>query len=132
MPTWWSATTPSPTAIVTTPRSCSISSAGCRPRPTSGALRSISTRTRKNRAPYRSRISFNLQREQRRLRGVDTVAAVTNDVLSSVYSWTRRTVDSITDPRRGDILTLRVGGGLQRSGINDTFLYGYGRYMRYF
>jgi len=53
-------------------------------------------------------------------------------VLSSVYSWTRRAVDSITDPHRGDILTVRVGGGLQRSGINDTFLYGYGRYMRYF
>jgi len=25
-----------------------------------------------------------------------------------------------------------VGAGLSRSGINDTFLYGYGRYMRYF
>jgi translocation and assembly module TamA len=83
-------------------------------------------------ATYETRISFNLQREQRRLRGVDTVPAVTNDVLSSVYSWTRRAVDSITDPHRGDILTVRVGGGLQRSGINDTFLYGYGRYIRYF
>lgn len=79
-----------------------------------------------------TRISFNLQREERRLRGVDTVPAVTNDVLSTVYSWTRRAVDSITDPHRGDIITVRVGGGLQRSGIGDTFLYGYGRYMRYF
>jgi translocation and assembly module TamA len=79
-----------------------------------------------------TRISFNLQREQRRLRGVDTVPAVTNDVLSTLYSWTRRAVDSITDPHRGDILTVRFGAGLQRSGINDTFLYGYGRYTRYF
>ncbi len=79
-----------------------------------------------------TRISFNLQREQRRLRGVDSVAPVTNDVLSTVYAWTRRAVDSITDPRRGDILTLKVGAGLSRSGINDTFLYGYGRYIRYF
>jgi translocation and assembly module TamA len=83
-------------------------------------------------ASFETKISFNLQREQRRLRGVDTVPAVTNDVLSTVYSWTRRAVDSITDPHRGDILTLKVGGGLQRSGLNDTFLYGYGRYMRYF
>lgn len=83
-------------------------------------------------ASYETRLSFNLQREQRRLRGVDTVPAVTNDVLSGVYAWTRRAVDSITDPRRGDILTVRVGAGLQRSGINDTFLYGYGRYLRYF
>jgi translocation and assembly module TamA len=82
-------------------------------------------------ATIETRISFNLQREQRRLRGVDTVAPVTNDVLSSVYSWTRRAVDSITDPHRGDILTIRVGAGLSRSGINDTFLYGYGRYLRY-
>ena len=79
-----------------------------------------------------TRISFNLQREQRRLRGVDTVAPVTNDVLSGVYSWTRRAVDSIIDPHRGDVLTIRVGAGLSRSGINDTFLYSYGRYMRYF
>jgi translocation and assembly module TamA len=83
-------------------------------------------------ATYETRISINLQREQRRLRGVEAVAPVTNDVLSSVYSWTRRAVDSITDPRRGAILTLRIGAGLQRSGINDTFLYGYGRYLRYF
>lgn len=83
-------------------------------------------------ATYDTRLSFNLQREERRLDSGDDVAPVTNDVLSSVYAWTRRAVDSITDPRRGDILTLRVGAGLQRSGINDTFLYGYGRYVRYF
>lgn len=79
-----------------------------------------------------TRISFNLQREERRLRGVDAVAPVTNDVLSGVYAWTRRAVDSITDPHHGDILTIRVGAGLSRSGISDTFLYGYGRYIRYF
>jgi len=83
-------------------------------------------------ASFETKITINLQREERRLRGVDTVPPVTNDVLSTVYSWTRRAVDSITDPRHGDILTLKVGAGLSRSGINDTFLYGYGRYMRYF
>jgi translocation and assembly module TamA len=82
-------------------------------------------------ATYETRLSFNLQREQRRVRD-NTVPAVTNDVFSTVYSWTRRAVDSITDPRRGDTLTLRVGAGLARSGLDDTFLYGYGRYVRYF
>jgi len=82
-------------------------------------------------AGFDTRLSFNLQREERRLKDSSAVPAVTNDVLSSVYSWTRRTVDSITDPRRGDVLTLRVGAGLHRSGINDTFLYTYGRYVRY-
>lgn len=89
--------------------------------------------TRESRdASYDTRLSVNFQREQRRLKVGSEVPPRTNDVLSTTYAWTRRTVDSITDPRRGDILTLRIGGGLARSGINDTFVYGYGRYLRYF
>jgi translocation and assembly module TamA len=80
---------------------------------------------------YETKITFNLQREDREVRG-DPASAVTNEVLSGVYSWTRRAVDSITDPRRGDILTLRGGAGLNASGVRDTFLYGYGRYLFYF
>jgi translocation and assembly module TamA len=82
-------------------------------------------------ASYESRITFNLQREDRRVADNST-PPVTNVVLSGVYSWTRRTVDSITDPHRGDVLTLRGGPGLSASGIADTFLYTYGRYVRYF
>jgi len=80
---------------------------------------------------YESRITFNLQREDRSVAD-NSVAPVTNVVLSGVYSWTRRTVDSITDPRTGDVLTLRGGPGLSMSGIADTFFYTYGRYIRYF
>ncbi|HUL65933.1 MAG TPA: BamA/TamA family outer membrane protein [Burkholderiaceae bacterium] len=82
-------------------------------------------------AAYETRITFNLQREDRRVSD-NSVAPVTNVVLSGVYSWTRRTVDSITDPHHGDVLTLRGGPGLSKSGIADSFVYTYGRYVRYF
>jgi translocation and assembly module TamA len=82
-------------------------------------------------AAYENRITFNLQREDRRVAD-NSVAPVTNVVLSGVYSWTRRTVDSITDPHHGDVLTLRGGPGLSISGIADSFVYTYARYVRYF
>jgi translocation and assembly module TamA len=83
-------------------------------------------------AGIETRLALGFQREQRRPKIGNAFEPRTNDVLSSTYGWTRRTVDSITDPRRGDVLALRVGGGLARSGISDTFVYGYGRYLRYF
>ncbi|HEU0204362.1 MAG TPA: BamA/TamA family outer membrane protein [Burkholderiaceae bacterium] len=88
-------------------------------------------------AAYDTKLSLTLQRELRRAieqlpPPAEQVAPITNDVLSLIYTWTRRTVDQITDPRRGDILTLRAGPGLQRSGISDTFFFTYGRYVRYF
>jgi hypothetical protein len=50
--------------------------------------------------------------------------------------WTRRTVDSITNPRRGDVLTLSGAAGVSRTGLStllsESFVYGYGRYVRYF
>ncbi|MCX8006016.1 MAG: BamA/TamA family outer membrane protein, partial [Burkholderiaceae bacterium] len=81
---------------------------------------------------YDTRITLGFQRELRRPKTGSDFEPRTNDVLSATYTWTRRAVDSITDPRRGDILTMRVGAGLSRSGIADTFVYSYGRYLRYF
>jgi translocation and assembly module TamA len=65
----------------------------------------------------------------------DLVREQINDTLSLSYQWTRRKVDSITDPRRGDVLTLRGVGGIGRAGIDQllerTFGHIYGRYVRY-
>jgi translocation and assembly module TamA len=88
-------------------------------------------------ATYETKIALTVQREQRRLDVQPLppepfVPPVTNDVLALTYTVTRRTVDQITDPRHGDILTVRLGPGLQRSGIADTFFFAYGRYVRYF
>ncbi len=83
-----------------------------------------------------TRLSINFQRESRRLRGDPAAGSQINDVLSSTYTWTRRTVNSITDPRTGDILTLSGSVGVRRAGVSDllqqTFVRGYGRYLRYF
>ncbi len=58
-----------------------------------------------------------------------------NDTLSLSYQWTRRQVDSITDPRRGDVITLRGAGGIGRAGVSQlldkSFVHIYGRYVRY-
>jgi translocation and assembly module TamA len=83
---------------------------------------------------YETKLQVNLERETRRTRdsGLD---ATTNDVLSSRYTWTRRDVNDVIDPRSGDIVTLSVGAGV-RSGLlsslgNNTFTNLYGRYVRY-
>jgi translocation and assembly module TamA len=97
---------------------------------------------------YDTRLSLKLQREttERRVSALEREEAAriglpiegprTNDTLSLSYSWTRRTVDSITDPRRGDVLTLVGATGIGRTGLSEllsqSFVYGYGRYVRYF
>lgn len=58
-----------------------------------------------------------------------------NDTLSLSYQWTRRRVDSITDPRQGDVISLRGAGGIGRAGVTQlldkSFVHVYGRYVRY-
>lgn len=85
------------------------------------------------RATYDHRIAFNFQRENREVAGVEEA---TNDVLAGTYTITRRSVDSITKPTRGAVATLSGTLGVRRSGLkellNETFVRGYGRYLRYF
>jgi translocation and assembly module TamA len=88
---------------------------------------------------YETRWSLKLQREtteERQQDGAVPTEKFTNDTLTLAYSWTRRTVDSITNPRRGDVLTLVGAGGVSRTGLStllsQSFVYGYGRYVRYF
>ena len=88
---------------------------------------------------YENRFSLKLQREttqEVQQVGAPPTEKFTNDTLSAAYSWTRRTVDSITNPRRGDVLTLVGAGGISRTGLStllsQSFVYGYGRYVRYF
>ncbi len=83
-------------------------------------------------ATYDTRLSLNFQREKKRS---PDFAPLTNDVVSTTYTWTRRRVDQITDPRRGNILTLSGTAGLRRAPadelINQSFVRGYGRYVLY-
>jgi len=88
---------------------------------------------------YETRWTLKLQREtteEQRSDGTPAAEKFTNDTLTLGYSWTRRTVDSITNPRRGDVLTLSGAAGVSRTGLStllsESFVYGYGRYVRYF
>ena len=90
---------------------------------------------------YETRIALKLQREATlnrdggiQPRGVLPEKFV-NDTLSLSYTWTRRNVDSLTNPTRGNVLTLVGAGGVSRTGLSEllsqSFLHAYGRYVLY-
>lgn len=97
-----------------------------------GVARTHSRETRD--ATYDTRIAFNYQNENRRLRDGST-PETTNNVVSGTFTWTRRTVDQITDPTRGDIMTASTTAGVRSGAVGDvlqnTFLRVYGRYVKY-
>ena len=83
---------------------------------------------------YDARLSLSFQSELRRIAGSQDPAQ-TNDAVAATYTWSRRTVDQITDPKRGDLLTLSTTAGLRRAAVGDllqqSFVRLYGRYVRY-
>lgn len=87
-------------------------------------------------ATYDTKLSLNFQRELRRQPVDGTIVTQTNDVVSTTYTWTRRSVDQITDPRRGAIMTASGTFGVRRSALDElidqSFVRMYGRYVRYF
>jgi translocation and assembly module TamA len=56
---------------------------------------------------------------------------ITLDVLSTTYTWTRRHVDDITHPRRGNLLQLQGSVGAGGLSIDDAFLRGFGSFVQY-
>jgi translocation and assembly module TamA len=55
----------------------------------------------------------------------------TLDVLSTTYTWTRRDVDDITHPRRGNLLQLQGSVGTGGTTIDDVFVRGFGSVVQY-
>jgi translocation and assembly module TamA len=83
---------------------------------------------------YVNRTAIKLQRETTEQRG-DPTSRFTNDTLTLSNTWTWRRVDSLTNPTRGDVISLTGAVGVSRSGLSDllaeSFVHGYGRYVRY-
>jgi translocation and assembly module TamA len=81
-----------------------------------------------------TQLALNFQHESREVSGAPE-EDTTNDVVSATYAWTRRDVDSITQPTRGSLVTLSGTVGLGRSSVtnflNTVFVRGYGRYVYY-
>ncbi len=76
-----------------------------------------------------TRWSVNFENENRRTPDTDWQRL---RVLSTTYSWVRRQVDSLIEPRRGNILRLEGSVGASGTQLDDVFLSGYGRIQQYF
>lgn len=83
---------------------------------------------------YETRIALNFQHETRDVRDLPE-ETTTNDVVAATYAWTRRHVDSLTNPTRGSLLTLAGTVGVGRSALtqllDQSFVRAYGRYVYY-
>jgi translocation and assembly module TamA len=76
-----------------------------------------------------TRLAVNYEHERRR---TPLLPEVETRALSTTYTWTRRNVDSIIDPRRGNIVTLEGTVGGSRAATDAIFLRGYSRLVQYF
>lgn len=76
-----------------------------------------------------TRWSVNFEHENRRTPATDWQQL---SVLSTTYSWVRRDVDNVVEPRRGNILRLEGTVGASGTQLDDAFLRGYGRIQQFF
>ena len=53
------------------------------------------------------------------------------DTLSTTYTWIRRDVDEIINPRRGNVIELEGTVGASGSNMNEAFVRGYSRVSQY-
>lgn len=72
--------------------------------------------------------SVNYEHESRR---TPTTDWQTLDTLSTTYSWVRRRVDNLIDPRKGNIIRLEGTVGASGAKFDEAFLRGYGRVQQY-
>jgi translocation and assembly module TamA len=82
---------------------------------------------------YNTRLDINYQHELRTYTGAVLPPSTINEA-SATLTWTRQRVDQVTDPRRGDILTLSGTGGLSAplSDLRSAMMArAYARYVRY-
>jgi translocation and assembly module TamA len=56
---------------------------------------------------------------------------ITLDVLSTTYTWIRRDVDDITNPRRGNLIQLQGSVGTGGLSIDDAFVRAFGSIVQY-
>lgn len=76
-----------------------------------------------------TRLALNLQREERT---IDTAAPTTKYALTLGWSWTRRDVDDVLDPRRGNVVNVQLGGATKLLVSDQNFFRSYLRHQHYF
>lgn len=75
-----------------------------------------------------TRLALRLQQETSRPDGAE---GTRRTALTLNWSWTRRRVDDVLDPRRGDVLQFEIGGGARAALSDQDFLRLFARYARY-
>ena len=76
-----------------------------------------------------TKLSVNYEHENRRTPTTDWQQL---GVLSTTYSWVRRRVNNVVEPRSGNIIRLEGTVGASGTRVEDVFLRGYGRMQQYF
>lgn len=89
-----------------------------------GAQRTF--RRESGRTSYDNQLALSFQHERRSVLGAPEQDVV-NDTLAATYAWTRRDVDSLTNPTRGTLLTLSGTAGIGRSSVSNFLETGFGR-----
>ncbi len=70
-------------------------------------------------ASIETKITVNLQRELRRFTDAPNLPGDINDTVASTWLWTRRAVDDLTDPRRGNVWSVSLGAGVGRDVVQS-------------
>ncbi len=75
-----------------------------------------------------TQLAFNFEHERRQ---TPLDPPITLDVLSSTYTWTRRHLDDITNPRHGNLIQLQGSVGIGGPSIDDMFVRAFGSMIQY-
>ena len=71
-----------------------------------------------------TKLGVNFEHEERKT-PLDPL--ITLDTMSTTYTWIRRDVDEIINPRRGNVIELEGTVGASGTNLNEAFVRGYGR-----
>lgn len=93
-----------------------------------GAFGVVRAQTRNH---IETRLSLNFQREIQRVDGDEAADDVAN-ALTVNWSWTRRAVDDVLNPRRGNVINAQLGGASRALLSSQNFLRTYTHAQVYF
>lgn len=80
------------------------------------------------RGDIETQIALRFQHEEMR---PDGARATAHDTFTANWTWTRRAVDNLLDPRRGYVLEFQIGGGTSVALAEQDFLRLFSRYVHY-
>lgn len=92
------------------------------------AAQAVGVARNTSRGDIETQIALRFQHEELR---PDGARATEHDTFTANWTWTRRAVDSLLDPRHGHVLQFQVGGGTSIALAEQDFVRLYTRYVHY-